>query len=123
MNCSRLRCAGLAALLALAACSTNPAPGSTSSVTPPRLTGVDHPDLQNVRVTGDSKTDISVMVGADGLPEMATLRVTGSESSSMREPVAEWIARSKFEPARANGVPVRAEFRTSIEMRKQVIRR
>jgi hypothetical protein len=120
---SRLRRAALAVLVLLAACSANPAPGGTTAVTPPERIGGDHPDFQDIRPSGDSRTDVVVMVDADGRPDMSTLRITGSGAPTYRDALTSWIERSNFKPARLNGAPVRAEYRTKLEVQVRVQRR
>jgi hypothetical protein len=114
---SRLHRVALVLLFALSACSANAAPGETAAVAAPRRIGGDHVDLNGVRPLANSRTDITVMVGEDGRPDMATRRVTGSGASAIKDAVTDWIARSRVEPATANGVPVRGEFRTKIEIK------
>lgn len=115
-------------LLASAACASAPSAGSTAdgatarASAPKRRSTLAHPELTFPRgSTGELRVDIAVMVDPNGTPDMSTLKLTGNVLSDNREAVARWISQSTFDPAVANGVPVRAEYRTSIRA-KTVIR-
>jgi hypothetical protein len=89
-----------------------------ATITPPkRLTGP-NPMLelrQEVRLT------IEVLIDAKGTPDMRTLRVTGQGSGPAQPAIEAWLASSRFEPAKQNGIPVAGLFKT--ELRSRIVTR
>lgn len=80
---------------------------STLQLQVPRSTSARPP----VRVT------IEVMVDSTGMPEMATLRLTGYGAVENREALTNWIQQATFQPAYRGGQPVRGLYRTVLEAR------
>ncbi|MDB4885749.1 MAG: hypothetical protein JWN79_1187 [Gemmatimonadetes bacterium] len=125
MIASLPRRAGCITLLALAACASGARGGAESTrITPPRiLNTINRPELvAPSRGTGEFRVDISVMVDPDGRPDMTSFKLTGNAMSENRNALTDWIARSVFDPAKADGVPVRSEYKTSLKARFSVRR-
>lgn len=70
---------------------------------------------------GEARLSIQVMIGADGVPDMRTLRVSGTGAGDAHAAIEEWVRTSAFEPARRNGVPVAALMKMTLQ--SNVIRR
>ena len=62
--------------------------------------------------TGFEDMLIEVMIDAEGHPDMQTLRITGKTTIPGRESLTQWVRESKYTPARQDGQPVAAMFRT-----------
>lgn len=60
---------------------------------------------------GQPDVSYSVVVEADGRPNLSTLRIGGKDGIANRDAIQQWIASAQFAPALLDGVPVAAEFR------------
>jgi hypothetical protein len=112
-------------LLALAACASGARGGAESTrITPPKILNTSNwPELvAPSRERGEFRVDISVMVDPDGRPDMTSFKLRGNALSENRNALTDWIARSVFEPAKADGVPVRSEYKMSLKARLSVRR-
>ena len=69
------------------------------------------------------RVDIRVMVDPNGRADISTLQMTGNALSDNRNAITEWLARSMFEPATTDGLPVRGEFRMTLKTKVSVQRR
>jgi hypothetical protein len=54
---------------------------------------------------------------------MSSFKLVGNATSENRNALTDWMSRSVFEPAKLNGVPVRAEYKTSLKAKVEVRRR
>ena len=122
---TRPRLVACTILLALSACASGGSGKAQSArLTPPRiLNSINRPEFVAPRGgTGEFRLDISVMVEPDGRPDMASLKLTGNAMSENRSAMTEWIARTVFDPAKEDGVPVRGEYKTSMKAKFSVRR-
>lgn len=113
-------CLALAAVLLPACASSNPsvAPArAAGSIKAPQMTSRGGLDLR-----GDADVRIRVLVGADGVPDLRTLQVSGQGAGTHRAAIEQWLLTSAFTPGHQNGVPVAAEFSTRVRTRTTVRR-
>ena len=130
----------LAALLLLACAGSGPSPSGAAAPadsaasaararvvrrpdTPPRVVSTQpmRISVQRVARAGESMSpgaalgqpdvSYSVVVEADGRPNLSTLRIGGKDGIANRDAIQQWIASAQFAPALLDGVPVAAEFR------------
>lgn len=116
-----VRLFAVAALMAAAGCASGSggasAKGSTR-VQPPELLTRTRPDLVPPRTTSASGrpttvVELSVLVNADGTPDMNTLKITGAGAADNRGAVTQWVQGLRFKPARRNGEAVAGTFTMS----------
>jgi hypothetical protein len=110
----------LALVLSVGCASAPRADGTTTSatkdhVTPPvRLRAGPSPELrEEVRLT------IEVLIDAEGIPDLRTLKVTGKGAGSAHAAIEDWIRTSAFTPGKRNGVAVPAVYKTGLQTRIQ----
>ena len=113
-------CVVSAGVLVSTGCAHNGTSADTSSA--PKEAPIRPPKIlpgPPMRITSPGRVDatVSVLVRADGTPDMSTFRVTGLVSQSTWADLRSWIAQSLFEPARQAGIPVPATAK--MELRSQ----
>ena len=89
--------------------------------TPPRLHDIPQllldsgPDFMNTRAV----LAILLVVSENGIPEPETIRIESSTMPGMNSQVMEAVRAAHFEPALANGIPVRALVELRFEFRAE----
>jgi hypothetical protein len=119
----RVRAAALllACTLLSAGCASAPHTGEGSPakehITPPvRLRGGSPPSMRE-----EVRLHIEVLIGADGTPDMRTLKVSGKGAGMAHAAIESWIQDSMFTPGKRNGVPVAAVMKMDLE--SKIVRR
>lgn len=116
----------LVILVASVGCAGTPRPADPAAlaasaasgrVTPPRMVS-----RAPAEIRGEVDLRIEVLVDAAGRPDLRTLQVTGRGLGTQRSAIEQWIAGSTFEPAKRDGQPVAAVYRTGIRSRVTVQR-
>jgi hypothetical protein len=124
MNVRGIRSAWLAVLLVLVAgalgCGSR-AP-SPETFSPPRPLADTRPALVGATVESPVAVDVTVDVDQTGHADIATLQLGGAGAAANRARIVDWLRSSTFEPARRNGVPVRAPFKMVVESKVSVQR-
>ena len=61
------------------------------------------------------RIDLEVMIDEKGMPDMSTFRATGPGSETNQEALRTWIGSQRFQPARRDGLTVRAPFKMVLQ--------
>jgi hypothetical protein len=88
---------------------------SPETFSPPRPLSDTRPALVGATVESPVAVDVTVDVDPAGHADLATLQLGGVWATANRASIVEWLRASGFEPARRNGVPVRAPFKMVVE--------
>jgi hypothetical protein len=89
---------------------------------PPRPRSASRPTLVGATIERPVSVELAVEVDEGGIPDVATLALTGAGADANRGVIVEWLRATVFAPARRNGVPVRGTFRMSAEASVSVVR-
>jgi len=120
----------VAALMAAAACASST--GGTSGnraarVEPPVPLGRTFPELVAPRSLRPSSSgrpttivELSVLVNADGTPDMSTLKIAGPGAAENRDGITRWVQGLRFKPAQQAGQPVPGTYKTSFSAATRV---
>jgi hypothetical protein len=95
---------------------------SPETFSPPRPLSDTRPPLVGATVDSPIAVEVSVDVDQTGHADLTTLQLSGAAAAANRATIVEWLRSSGFEPARHNGVPVRAPFKMVIESKLSVQR-
>src|SRR4051812_38610585 len=92
--------------------------GSTASkMSAPQLSDPSSHPIYDITTMGDirqiagRRIDYEIWVGADGVPDATSVRVTGAPNSRLADAYRSWLTTSKFKPAMSNGQPVGALYK------------
>jgi hypothetical protein len=107
------------AIMASSACAH---PAASSDLTP-KVAHIDpptmiHGDTPNFRSPAPFDVKISVMIKANGEPDMQTLLIRGVVGGGTRQELTDWIEQSAFRPAQKDGMPVAALFTMGLQLRR-----
>ena len=113
----------LVALVLMAACASAPRDQSSTDATPASRTveppqmnrGSPPPEIRVPTSTSNRATvrvELEVMVDAMGRPDMTTFKATGQGADINRDALRRWMEAASFRPARLDGRPVPALFKT-----------
>jgi hypothetical protein len=108
----------VAALLGASACTVNPGINpriEQEPLTPPTPIGGGGPALVGATPQQPVALDIQVQIDTLGRADLSTLQLSGQGVEANRQIVADWLQRTRFEPARLNGYLVSGWFRFKAE--------
>jgi len=82
-----------------------------------RVVGRSYPEFGSGMSPLDAR--VQVLVGADGKPDLRTLKITGTANSQARAAIERWVALAPFAPAVRDGQPVPSLYKGAFASRTQ----